>query len=338
MQRVTIKDIARLAGVSVTTVSRALNNNADISEETRDRILRICRDEGYRTNLLARSLISNKTNIIGLILPGISNPFHASLALSIETFARENGYQMMLCSGHPGDGKIDSLVEYLIAQQVDGILLSSFGDQARDLLLRYQDTVPAVLLGAAAPDASGARLNSVSTDNFAGGRMAAKYLYELGHRDVVHLGLRQGSTTHAARHAGFMTAARELGLKVTTVENPFSASTIETGRLIAREFFSAPFTQTAMFAASDAVALGAMQVADELGIAIPERLSILGYDNIEYAALPGIRLTTLAQNTTRMARAAVRILLEAGEGDFHGESTHKIIQPTLIERSTCRRL
>lgn len=338
MQRVTIKDIARLAGVSVTTVSRALNNNADISEETRERILRICRDEGYRTNLLARSLISSKTNTIGLILPGISNPFHASLALSIETFARENGYQVMLCSGRPGDDKIDSLFEYLIAQQVDGILLSSFGDQARDLLLRYQETVPVVLLGAAAPDASGARLNSVSTDNFTGGRMAAEYLHRLGHRDVVYLGLRHGSTTHAARHAGFMVAAKKLGLNVTTVENSFSSSTIETGQLIAREFFSAPFHQTAMFAASDAVALGAMQVADEQGIAIPERLSILGYDNIEYAALPGIRLTTLAQNTSRMARAAVRMLLEAGEDDFRGESTHKIIQPTLVERSTCRHL
>lgn len=338
MQRVTIKDIARLAGVSVTTVSRALNHGADINKETRDRILRICREEGYRTNLLARSLISSKTNTIGLILPGISNPFHASLALSIETFARENGYQVMLCNGRPGDGKIDSLFEYLIAQQVDGILLSSFGDQARDLLLRYQDVIPAVLLGAAAPDASGARLNSVSTDNFAGGCMAAEYLHRLGHRDVIYLGLRKRSTTHAARHSGFMMTARQLGLNVTTVENNISTSTMETGQIIAREFFSTPFHQTAMFAASDAVALGAMQVADELGIAIPDRLSILGYDNIEYAALPGIRLTTLAQNTSRMARAAMRMLLEAGEDDFRGESTHRIIQPTLVERSTCRHL
>ena len=335
MQRVTIKDIARLAGVSVTTVSRALNNNADIREETRERILHICQEEGYRTNLLARSLVSSKTNTIGLILPGISNPFHAALALQIETFARENGYQVMLCSGKPDDDQIDSLFEYLISQQVDGILLSSFGDQARDLLLRYQDTVPVVLLGAAAPDASGARLNSVSTDNFAGGRMAAEYLYRLGHRDVVYLGLRRGSSTHTARHAGFMMAAQELGLQVTTVENAISTSTIETGCLIAREFFSTPFTQTAMFAVSDAVALGAMQVADELGISIPKQLSLLGFDNIEYAALPGIRLTTLSQNASRMAYAAVRLLLDAGTDDFRGESTHKIIQPTLVERATC---
>ena len=338
MQRITIKDIARLAGVSVTTVSRAFNNSADIREETRDHILSICRERGYRTNLLARSLVSSKTNTIGLILPGISNPFYASLALQIETFARENSYQVMLCSGKPDDTQIDSLFEYLIAQQVDGILLSSFGDQARDLLMRYQDTVPVVLLGAAAPDASGARLNSVSTDNFAGGRMAAEYLHRLGHRDVVYLGLRRGSSTHAARYAGFMAAAQKLGLQVTTVENAISSSTIETGYRIAREFFSTPFTQTAMFAVSDAVALGAMQVADELGIPTPDRLSILSFDNIEYAALPGIRLTTVSQNVSRMARAAVRMLLDADTDDFYGESTHKIIQPTLVERTSCRHL
>lgn len=339
MQRITIKDIARIAGVSVTTVSRALNHSADISEDTKERILRICQEEGYRTNLLARSLISSKTNTLGLILPNIANPFHAQLALSIETCARENGYQVMLCSGRPGDGKIESMFEYLIAQRVDGVLLSSFGDQARDLLLRYQDTVPSVLLGACAPDASGARINSVSTDNFAGGRMAAEYLYRLGHRDVVYLGLRPGSTTHAVRHLGFVTAARELGMQVTTVENTISSSTtIESGYAIAQEFFSRPFSQTAMFTASDAMALGAMQVADQLGISIPEQLSIMGFDNIEYAALPGIRLTTLAQNTSRMARAAVRLLLELGESDFRGEFTHKIIQPTLVERATCRPL
>ena len=336
MQRVTIKDVARLAGVSITTVSRALNHSADISEETRERILRICQETGYHTNLLARSLISSKTNTLGLSLPGIASPFYSSLALNIETYARENGYQVMLCSGRPGDGKTESLFEYLISQQVDGILLSNSGDQARELVRRYQDVVPTVLLGASVPDASGARINSVSTDNYSGGRIAAEYLYRLGHRDVVYLGLRPGSTTHAVRHRGFITAAQELGMTVTTVENTISFSTIETGYQIAQEFFSHPFTQTALFAPSDPMALGAMQVADELGIAIPERLSVLGFDNMEYAAMPGIRLTTIAQNTARMGRAAVRLLLELGESNSHGEYTHRIIQPALVERATCR--
>ena len=151
MQRVTIKDIARLSGVSVTTVSRALNHGPEISPETRERILRICREQGYRTNLLARSLISSRTNVLGLILPDIANPFHATLSFNIETYARELGYQVMLCSGRPGDGRIEELIDFLIGQQVDGILLSSASDQARYLLRRYRDILPAVLLGSCVP-------------------------------------------------------------------------------------------------------------------------------------------------------------------------------------------
>ena len=335
MQRVTIKDIARLSGVSVTTVSRALNHGPEISPETRERILRICREQGYRTNLLARSLISSRTNVLGLVLPDIANPFHATLSFNIETYARELGYQVMLCSGRPGDGRIEELIDFLIGQQVDGILLSSASDQARYLLRRCRDILPTVLLGSCVPEASGVRVNSVSTDNFVGGRMAAEYLHRLGHRDVVYLGLRSGSVTHTLRHAGFLAAARELGMTVTTVENTGPSSTISSGYQMARRLFAAPLSQTALFAASDAVALGAIQAADESGIAIPERLSILGFDNIEYAALPNIRLSTLSQNTPLLARAAVRLLLELIDSDSRDEYTGKLITPTLVERATC---
>ena len=199
----------------------------------------------------------------------------------------------------------------------------------------YRDILPAVLLGSCVPEASGVRVNSVSTDNFVGGRMAAEYLHRLGHRDVVYLGLRSGSVTHTLRHAGFLAAARELGMTVTTVENTGPSSTISSGYQMARRLFAAPLSQTALFAASDAVALGAIQAADESGIAIPERLSILGFDNIEYAALPNIRLSTLSQNTPLLARAAVRLLLELIDSDSRDEYTCKLITPTLVERATC---
>ena len=138
MHHITIKDIARMAGVSVTTVSRALNNAPEIREETRAHILEICSREGYRTNLLARSLISNRTNVLGVVLPDLSSPFHAALALYIETCASELGYQVMLCSGQPGDDRIDDLFDFLIGQQVDGILLTSASNSAMPLLERYQ--------------------------------------------------------------------------------------------------------------------------------------------------------------------------------------------------------
>lgn len=336
MQRVTIKDIARLAGVSVTTVSRALNDAPEIHSETRDKVLRVCREQGYRANLLARSLSSSRSNLLGLVVPDMASPFHAALALNIELCAQEAGYQLMYCSSRPEDGRLEDLFDFLYSQRVDGVLLSSAEDRAYALAQRCLGKVPCILLGACAPEESSLRANTVSVDNYTGGRMAAEYLHSLGHRNVAYLGHRTGSATHTLRHEGFLSAAEELGMAVETVPSPFPASTIESGCRLARDFLSGPFSQTAVFAVSDAVALGFIQVADELGVTIPDRLSILGFDGIEYAALPNIRLSTLSQNTPRLAQAAVRLMLELVDSGDQGEYTRKLITPMLIQRATCR--
>ena len=127
-------------------------------------------------------------------------------------------------------------------------------------------------------------------------------------------------------------------MRTATIRNPFPSSTIESGCQMARAFLTGAFTQTAVFAVSDSVALGFIQVADELDIAIPDRLSILGFDDIEYAALPNIRLTTLSQNTPRLAETAVRLLLELVENGGQGDYTRKLITPAVIQRATCRAL
>lgn len=338
MRRVTIKDIAQKAGVSPTTVSRALNDAPEISEETRRRILSICRETGYRTNLLARSLISNRTHLIGVILSDLANPFHATLAREIETYAQEKDYQVMLCNGRPSDNSIEDLFSFLISQQVDGILLTSASMSAQELVWRFQKTTPIVLIGGCVSDDPERRINAVSTDNLAGGQMAAEYLYRLGHRNVLYFGLRSTSATQTLRHAGFTAAAARLGMQVMTIENRGSTSSIQTGYQLARSFFSQPFSQTAAFAATDLVALGVMQAADELGIGIPQRLSVIGFDNLDYAALPKIRLTTMDQRKPRLARCSVDLLLEL-IGDYkQDEFTHRLITPQLMERSSCRAL
>ena len=338
MQQVTIKDIAQMAGVSVTTVSRALNHAPEIRPETRDRILKLCREKGYRANLLARSLVSSRTNVLGLILPSISNPFYAALALNIETCARGRGYQVMLSTGRPGDDRIEGLFDFLISQRVDGILLANASDSAHGLLRKYHETVPSVLLGSHARDTSQLRLNAVSVDNYAGGYMAAEYLHRLGHRRVVYLGRRLGAASHTLRYKGFRDAARGLGMELRTVENPDSSSSVESGYRLGLELLSGGLPETAVFAASDAMALGVLQAADELGMKVPRQFSLMGFDNIEYAGLPGIQLTTLSQNVPALARAAVQLILELIECQEEGVSTRKLVTPTLIERATCRAL
>ena len=339
MARTTIKDIARIAGVSVTTVSRALNDAPEIRPETRERILRICREQGFRINYLARSLVSSRTHVLGVVLPDLSGPFHAALSLHLERYARERGYQILLCCGRPGDDRIDALFAFLVSQRVDGILLVSASSAAQELLPSRAQGIPSVLLGDVPPEASCRRINAVSTDNYVGGATAAAYLHRLGHRQVLYLGPRRDSVTHALRLQGFLDTAAAWQMEAQVVYNDLgAASSAANGYRLARQMLAGDFPQTAVFAPSDAMALGVLQAADELGVSVPGRLSLLGYDDIEYAALPKIRLSTLAQPTGALARSAVQLLLELVEEDAPPSYTLKLITPRLVERSSCRSL
>ena len=219
-QHITIKDIARIAGVSTSTVSRALSNSPELSEQTRQRILEICRREGYRVNALARSLICNKTNVIGLIVPEVTNPFYAELSLGIETHARSLGYNVILCNGQNDTKVTEELFGFLISHQVDGIILASSQQDAGTMIQKLAPRLPTVLLGTPAL-VSGDEVNSVCIDNLAGGRLAAEHLLELGHRDIVYLGNRPNSLTHQLRLRGFTEMLEKAGITPQVIDNPW---------------------------------------------------------------------------------------------------------------------
>ena len=334
-QHVTIKDIARIAGVSTSTVSRALSGSPELSEETRKRILEICRKEGYRVNALARSLICNKTNVIGLIVPEVTNPFYAELSLGIETHARSLGYNVMLCNSLSDDKTTEELFGFLISHQVDGIILASSQSDAATMIQTFAPKLPAVLLGTPAL-VSGDEVNSVCIDNLAGGRLAAEHLLELGHREIVYLGHRPGSLTHQLRLRGFTETLEKVGITPKIIENPHDSSSIDTGCELSRTLFKSGCSATAIFAATDSIALGVLQAAGEFGISVPEDISLLGFDNIIYSSLPKIELSTIDQRKQLLAEAAVDLLTHIIDSDEQDEFTHRMIRPTLISRSSCR--
>ncbi len=334
MKRVTIKEIAKQAGVSVTTVSRALNNAPEINPQTREHILELCRESGYRANLLARSLSSSRSHVIAIISPNISSPFQSALCLNIEMYARKQGYQVLLCCDSDQE-QVSTLFDFLIGQRVDGILLPSSNAQVMAYLKEYSRQLPSVLIGNYMADDESMCFNSVSTDNFVGGQLAASYLHRLGHRSVIYLGFRPDSQTHIIRHRGFLQRAEELGLQVETIINSDDHSSLRSGYRLAQHLFSEPLSATAVFAASDSVALGVMHAADEAGISIPDQLSLLGFDNIDYAALPNIRLSTIDHPIPQLAKSSTQLLLEIIEKNTQSEYTHKVLVPTLVERCTC---
>ena len=331
MKNVTIKDVAKAAGVSYSTVSRALTGSPEISEETRSRILQICKEMNYTVNTVARSMVKKSTKLLGLIIPSVNNPFMSELAYHIDRQARARGYNIILCNSSRDPELERELFELMIGRQVDGILLSPAGMESYEKLYPYLSRIPTVFIGENLREMPE---SYVSVDNFRGAQMGVEYLYKLGHREILYFGRRRGSTTHQLRADGYAAACEHYGLTPHYCNNSFSSSSIKYGYQLAKQLFSQELRYTAIFAATDTNALGIMQAAEEVNIRIPGDLSLLGFDNIRDGSLPRIGLSTIEQPKKMLASVAVETLLDKIQNDRDGYS-HRILSPALVERSSC---
>lgn len=331
MKNVTIKDVAKAAGVSYSTVSRALSGSPEISADTRARILQVCKEMNYTANTVARSMVMKSTKLLGLILTGVNNPFMSELAYHIDRQARARGYNIILCNSSRDLEQERELFELMIGRQVDGVILFPSEPESYEQLKPLLSRIPTVFIGENLRDAS---VSYVSVDNFQGAYSGVEYLYRLGHRDILYFGRRRGSTTHQLRAEGYAAACHDLGLNPQYCNNIFPQTSIKYGYQLAKQLFSQEMKFSAIFAATDTNALGIMQAAEENGIRIPEDISLLGFDNIRDSGLPRINLTTIEQPKKMLASVAVDSLLDKIQNELEGYS-HRILTTTLVERSSC---
>ncbi|MCL2671425.1 MAG: LacI family transcriptional regulator [Clostridiales bacterium] len=334
MTKVTIKDVAKVLGVSYATVSRALSGSPEVSAETRKRVLQTCRELGYTTNYVARSMVIKRTEILGLIVSNIDNPFMSELANHIEERARARGYNLMLCNASHDTKQEEQVFQLLAGRQVDGIILFPTTSNSYQSLKPYLSSVPTVFMSENLYDLP---VSYIAVDNYRGTHLGTEYLHSLQHRRILYLGRRKGSTTHKHRAQGYIDACREHGMEPDFVDSSYPYSSISAGYQIARNVFAKPLTHTAIFAATDSLAIGVLQAAQEAGIRIPEDISLLGFDDILHAGLPTINLTTIEQPKKTMATMAVDMLLDKIRDSSKGYS-HSILTPSLIVRGSCRSL
>ncbi len=332
MEKVTMKDVAREAGVSYATVSRALSGSTEISEATRQRVLKICAEMNFTPNVLARSMVVKHTNTIGIIMADIDNPFMSELTRYLEIHARERGYNLMLVSSSYDLAQERNAMELLISRQCDGVIVIPAGSESYESLKPLLSRVPVLFLSENFVDLP---VDSVSVDNAKGTFIGTDYLYSMGHRRILYLGRRKNSAAHEQRARGYLNACEAKGLEPSFLDSEFQRSSRQTGYLLARHYFSKPLRHTAIYCATDSLAIGVMQAADEAGIRIPEDVSLIGFDNISFTELPRINLTTVDQPKEQMALAAVE-RLTAIIANPDSQPVHKILSPTLVERSSCK--
>lgn len=330
MKRATIKDVAALAGVSAATVSRALDDRPEISSETKERVRAACHRLGYVPNAAARGLTGRQTHIIGMVVPDVSNPYYSGMATAIEHRAAQAGYRVLLSNSMRKEERELQGVGSFLARQVDGLLIAAISLQSQAKHGAMIGDLPCVYIGVN----HGEECSYVMSDNNTGAYEAARYLLSLGHRDILFFGVRDASRTRELRLRGFFRALAEEGVEGRQITAPKDVGMLRQWSYeAALRFFRSQPLPDAIFAYSDITALKIMEAAEDCGIHIPEDVSLLGYDNISFASLPRIDLTTVSQRKFHAGEIAVGRLLEQIRGSR--ERTVDLLQPELIVRSTC---
>lgn len=299
----TINDVAAAAGVSVATVSRVVRDHRDVRDATRERVLRVIDELGYRPSSLARALVSGYVRTIGLLVSDITNPFYPQLAKSIEREARRADYAVVICNTEDEPNESLRYVRRLRDQGTAGVIHASAGLDEKDVLAAIGD--PRRIVFANRRPTSSAPSYVVS-DNVAGGRLLAEHLLGMGRRRIGFIAGPAWAANSRERLAGLRARAAEAGAEVLVAQGDFTPAS---GVKAVQAWLSVSRRPTAIVGVSDQVALGAVAALLEHGVEIPGEVAVAGFDDIEFAASQIVGLTSVAQHIDDMGRRAVRLLL-----------------------------
>jgi DNA-binding LacI/PurR family transcriptional regulator len=319
--------VAERASVSKSLVSLVMRGSSSVSEGRREAVLKAARELGYRPNELARGLVQRRTHTIGVLLSDLHNPFFAEAVDGIKDGVRTLGYGTLLGTGNRNPEREVEAIRTLLERQTDGIVLLS-PRISTDYLNEVASSTPTVLVGRRARERA---LDCVVNDDLAGAAMAVEHLAGLGHRRIAHVSGGNGAGA-ADRLRGYERTMSRLGLGRHVFVAP-GEYTEEGGYRGTRRLLGEKERPTAVFAANDLAALGALTAFEEAGLSVPEDVSIVGYDNTYLAALGSISLTSIDQPRHEMGILAARLLLERIESG-RAEPRLEVLKPRLVSRST----
>ncbi len=325
MTHITLKDIAKEAGVSTASVSRALNNKEDIRPSTKERILRIAKREGYVANAVARSLKAKRTETIGTVITDISDPFFAPIVKGIEKVAREEGYHLILCDTDENYQMEKEALRTLIEKRVDGLLITPVQTDYQDIVELKRKKIPLVLL-ARHFDFELLETDHVVPDEIKGAFSITTYLIEKGHRRILFINGPIYVSSAKERLAGYKRALLETGVRIDKALIREGGIKMEDGYTIMKQELKRSSQFTAVFAYSDFVALGVMKALKEANLKIPQDIAVVGYDDINVSSFLEVPLTTVRVPKYELGVEGFKLLKKKIAGEL--DSPQKVILPT----------
>jgi DNA-binding LacI/PurR family transcriptional regulator len=326
VSQVTAEDVARVLGLSQSTISRAFTADASISEDTKQRVLKTATALGYRPNVIARSLITRRTNIVAVVIDNLTDPCNAMFLDALSQRIQSCGCQMLLFVPAAGQD-VEEVLPTLLQYQVDAIVITSAtlsSTMARSCAARE---TPVVLFNRYVP---GLDIHAVSCDNEAGGRLVAEFLIKTGHVQPAYVSGLPDATTNIDRKRGFVSRLDELGVTWRVEEGGSYGH--EAGYAAARRLVRRSDRPDAIFFASDIMAFGGIEALREIGLRVPEDVSVIGFDDVPMAAWPSNALTTIRQPVKEMADEAIALIGLGAPGSASAEPTTRFISGTLIQR------
>jgi LacI family transcriptional regulator len=325
---VTSHDIARAAGVSQTTVSRVLSGSDLVRPSTRERVLRVLGEHGYRPNAIARAMVTGRTATIGVVVANVTNPFYPALLEAISEALERSGRRMTLWTS--GAAAEPAAIEAIGAGLVDGVIFTDAVADSAALREATRRHAPIVLVNRHVDEV---RCDTVTTDNVGGGRAVARHLLDLGHRRIGIVGAQPDLSTAREREDGFRQVLEQVGLTYWAARGDPS---FELGAETIQDLAGMPECPSALFCINDITALGVLHGALRSGLSVPDDLSVVGFDNIAMSRWAPFGLTTVTQPIPEMAQLAVRLLSERIEQPDL-PPRRRFLEATLLTRKTTAR-
>lgn len=322
---ISIREVAKLAGVSPATVSRVINGTANVNEDKRQRVLEVIRETDFVPNEVARSLFKKSANIIGLIIPSIRNPYFTQLASVIDEAAKECGFRLFLCNVGDDLGQTRAALQMLAAMNVNGVIIGTARPEIREELETYP--VPVILLDTMLEVVAVSAY--VYCDYYQGGRMAMEHLLECGCEHIVCIRGPEGVFSADTRYQGYVDVCRERGIQPQVLSCDYD---FDAGLAMTEELLRVYPDVDGIVACNDMVAISIYKILYKKNISVPEQIQLIGFDDITFSSLITPELTTIHQPIREMAQRAAELILAGINAGKTG--THHVFPVSLIQRET----
>ena len=328
----TIYEVSKLAGVSLATVSRVMNNSGKVTVKTRQKVLDAIEELGYRPNSMAQSLASKRSNSVGILIPELHGPFFGIMLSSVERELREAGKRVVITAGHSDETKERDCIEFLLDSSCDALILHIYSVSKQFLTDLANGSTPIVLLNGYMPEIAD---RCISLDNEHGGYVATKCLLERGHTQVAYVSGPHWKVDSFKRLSGHKRALADFGIEVDErliFEGDFEEAS---GRKAMNHFLKLGLSLTGVVCANDEMAAGVMDTARSKGLVVPDDISVIGFDNVDFTTYLNPKLTSIDCRLDEMGQMAARCVLKNTYGESDLEVQHTF-EPNLVLRESVK--